>query len=305
MKKEKAILSFHCGEFGWELLRTAPHVLWTYRKKYNEEVKLIVCSRYDRYDLYGKDVDVFHPFENHQGSDKKQDCFKLFGFSDEDYYDHIKKLKQLYFEKYNIIETICPKIENRKYTQKNQFLQSEMDYNFKPRDDNNTVFNFLYKDNSERPIIVLAPRFREGVPRNWEHWQKFYDLIEPLKSKYKFIICGRTPDVIIDKKNRYQTAVHTRNEWDEDEQWSLVGLTIEIIKNAVLTIGSQSGVPNLSNILGTPTLQWGNEKNAHTKTYNINNTETIFLEDFDFNIEPKIVYDNMIDFLYKKMTKGE
>lgn len=118
--KEDAILAFHIGEFGWELLRFAPHVLWNKRKRYNNQVKLIVCSRQDRYDLYGEDVDVFHPF-NLDEPHMKQDCFKLTGYRDRDYYDYVNYLKQLYSKKYNILECIYPKIDNRKYTQRTQF----------------------------------------------------------------------------------------------------------------------------------------------------------------------------------------
>ena len=295
--KEDAILAMHIGEFGWELLRTAPHVLWTYRTKYKKNVKLIVCSRQDRYDLYGEDVDIFHPFDKDEPY-MKQDCFRLTGFKDAEYYDYIDYLTQLYSKKYNIIEKIYPKIDNRKYTQRNQFPINQMDFNFKPRPDNKILYQALYQSN--KPSIVIAPRYREGVKRNWPHWKEFYDLIVPLKNKFNFIICGKQPDVISD--DRFNSAIYYNSNWSKDEEWSLVGLIIEIMKNSILTVGSQSGLPNLSNLLGTPTLQWGNEKHEHTKTYNVNNTETIFLEDMDYNINPKMIYDAMINFL---KIKGE
>ena len=296
--KEDAILAFHCGEFGWELLRFAPHVLWTYRTKYKKRVKLIVCSREDRYDLYGEDVDVFHPFDQDEPN-MKQDCFKLTGFRDRDYYDYFNSLVQLYSKNYKIIEKIYPKIDNKKYTQRNQFPTNQMDYDFKPRHNNKELYEFIYK--SDKPSIVIAPRYRRGVPRNWPYWKEFYDLIEPLKEDYHFIICGKEPDVIED--NRFGLATHASDRWDEDIEFSLVGLIIEIIKNSILTIGSQSGLPNLSNLLGTPTLQWGNEKHEHSKTYNVKNTKTIFLDDKNFNIHPEIVYDELIKFLNKRKRK--
>lgn len=295
--KEDAILAFHVGEFGWELLRFAPHVLWNYRKKYNSQVKLIVCSRDDRYDFYGEDVDIFHPF-NKDEPNMIQDCFKLTGFRDRDYYDHLNYLIQLYSKKYNIIETICPKIDKRKYTQKNQFPQNQMDYNFKPRENNKELFEFIGYDD-KRPSIVIAPRFRKGIKRNWPYWKEFYDLIEPLSEKINFIICGKEPDIISD--DRFTSITYHDPEWDMDSEWSLVGVIIETIKNSILTIGSQSGVPTLSNILGTPTIQWGNERNAHTKTYNVNNTETIFLDDPKFDIDPKIVFKELMKFLKRKI----
>lgn len=295
MMKEDAILAFHVGEFGWELLRFAPHVLWTYRTKYKERVKLIVCSRDDRYDFYGEDVDVFHPFDKDENY-MKQDCFKLTGFRDRDYYDYVNYLTQLYSKKYNIIEKIYPKIDNRKYTQKSQFPISQMDFDFKPRVDNEMIYKFLIDDG--KPSIVIAPRYREGVKRNWPHWKEFYDLIEPLQDKYNFVICGKEPDVIMD--DRFELITYHNPEWDRDEGWSLVGLIMEVMKNSILTIGSQSGLPNLSNLLGTPTLQWGNEKHEHTKTYNVNNTETRFIDDKTFNVPPDIIYNELITILEKR-----
>jgi len=296
--KEDAILTFHAGEFGWEILRTTPHILWTYRTKYKKRVKLIVCSRQDRYDLYGEDVDIFHPFELDEPH-MKQDCFKLFGLRDRDYYDYFNYLVQLYSKKYNIIEKICPKIDNKKYTQRAQFPLNQMDYDFKPRKDCKSIYDFLYK--TDKPSIVIAPRYRKGVKRNWPYWKEFYDLIEPLKKEYDFIICGKEPDVRLD--NRFNSATVSSIDWDEDISWSLVGLIITIMKNSILTIGSQSGLPNLSNLLGTPTLQWGNEKHEHTRTYNVKNTETRFIDDKTFNIPPDIIYNELITILEKRKNK--
>jgi len=229
----------------------------------------------------------------------KQDCFKLTGFRDRDYYDYVNYLTQLYSKKYNIIEKIYPKIDNRKYTQRTQFPTNQMDYEFKPRVDNEMIYQFMVNDG--KPSIVIAPRYRKGVKRNWPYWKEFYDLIEPLKDKYNFVICGKEPDVIND--DRFTSVTYHNPEWDRDEGWSLVGLTMEVMKNSILTIGSQSGLPNLSNILGTPTLQWGNEKHEHTKTYNINNTETRFIEDQKFNVLPDIIYNELITILEKRKNK--
>jgi hypothetical protein len=296
--KEDAILAFHVGEFGWELLRVAPHVLWNYRTKYKKRVKLIVCSRQDRYDFYGEDVDIFHPFDQDR-YEMKQDCFRLTGFKDEYYEDYFNSLVQLYSKQYNIVERIYPIISNKRYTQRTQFPLHQMNYNFKPRHNNKEIYDLIYKN--DKPSIVLAPRYRRGVPRNWPYWREFYDLIEPLKEDYHFVICGKEPDIVYD--DRFDSAVIASKNWGEDEEWSLVGVIIEIIKQSILTIGSQSGIPNLSNLLGTPTLQWGNEIHEHTKTYNVKNTETRFIEDKNFNIAPCEVYNELIKFLNKRKRK--
>jgi len=301
--KERAILAFHVGEFGWEILRFAPHVLWTKREKYENKVKLIVCSRWDREDLYGDDADIFVPFSIDE-SGLKQDCFKLTGFEKE-YKEWMMKLSEKYCQEYDIIEEIYPRIDKRAYTQRNQYPQNEMDYDFQPREGNEFWFKYLAFGNDDerlRPLIALAPRFRKDTPRNWPYWQEFYDLLKPLEDKFEFVICGKEPDVIPDRKDRFSRLYHIEfsDPDDMDLEASLVGITIITLEHCILTVGSQSGIPNLSNILGTPTLQWGNEKHEHTKTYNVKNTETIYLDDPKFNIAPDKVYQEMINFLNKK-----
>jgi ADP-heptose:LPS heptosyltransferase len=100
--------------------------------------------------------------------------------------------------------------------------------------------------------------------------------------------------------DRYYKATYANPDWDHEEEWSLVGVIIEIIKNSVLTIGSQSGIPNLSNLLGTPTLQWGHERHEHSKTYNVKNTETIYIDDPLYNIDPHKIIKEMTKFLKGK-----
>ena len=82
---------------------------------------------------------------------------------------------------------------------------------------------------------------------------------------------------------------------------SISGLTIAAIKRSVLTVGSQSGIPNLSNLIGTPTLQWGNQKHLHEKVYNVKNTQTIFLDDHEFKIPCEKVVDHMKKFLEENL----
>jgi len=289
--KEKAILCVHIGEMGWEILRFAPHVLWTKYKKFNGRAKLIVLTRPDRFDLYGHSADILEPLII-EGDFKKyqSDCFKLTGYPIQKYRKLMIDLDKKYSDKYDIVCRIQPDIDKRKFTEKNQLPSNEMLYNFNPRPDNFKLIDELIQN--KKPCIVLSPRYREQAKfRNWPHWETFYNLLitSGLTEKCNFIVCGKPPEYIPPTTDK----IFNINNITLTNESSLIGLTIAAIKKSIVTVGSQSGIPNLSNLIGTSTIQWGNEKHAHTKTYNIKNTKTIFLVDPKFNIKPDIVLNHI------------
>ena len=117
----KAILAGpFVGEMGWEILRFAPHVLWTKIKKYKSKVKLIVLTRSDRFDLYGEHADILEPLKlNEEG--KIQDCFRLTGFNKKEYHEIAKQFYKKYYTKYSIVDHIYPELENKQFLNKNQY----------------------------------------------------------------------------------------------------------------------------------------------------------------------------------------
>lgn len=294
--KEKAILAGHVGEFGWECLRIAPHILWKKRVQYENKINLVLYTREDRLDLYGNDVNILVPMTE-TGS---ADCFKLNGLSDEKYLETIEKLKIEISEIYDVVETVFPAIENRRYTEKEQYPETEKVYDFQQRASNTKLFNSFVP--SHKPLIVIAPRFREGFPRNYPHWIDFYDYLysDHYLQKFTFVFCGKEGEYIKDDI----TSFYDINVIPQKSDTSLVGLAMAAIKRAVLTVGSQSGIPNLSNLMGTPTLQWGNEKVRHMKTYNVKNTKTIFIDDPEFNVKPKIIIQEMKNYLQEEQQNG-
>ena len=297
--EEKIILAGpFCGEFGWEILRYVPHILWWKCKKYKGNVKLVVYTRPDRFDLYGSYADELIPLIiNGDHISRNSDCFKLSGFSDEDYNKLVKDIYNQYRSKYKIVKHIYPVIEKKKYTHKHQFPSNQTYYKYNPRKENKELVDSVLPN--DKPIVAIGPRYRKIAKfRNWPHWEKFYDYIEDIKD-VNFVICGKDLEYIPDSKNRYFDVNKILDE-SVNKNTSLVGITIEILKKSVLCIGSQSGIPNLSNLVGTPTLQWGNEKGAHTKTYNIKNTKTTFIVDKQFEIKPKTIVNEM-----KKLLKGK
>lgn len=294
--KESAILGVHCGELGWEILRFAPHILWKKIKKHNGNVKLIILTRPDRFDLYGNNADILDPLIIEGDFIKYQsDCFRLTGFPIEQYKKLMDDLEKKYSKEYDVIEKIQPAIENRRYTQKNQYLENQRLYKFEPREKNFNSFKIMIQN--EKPCVILGPRYREQAKfRNWNHWNEFYSLLinSGFTKKINFIVCGKYPEYI-----KPPNEIYDINNF-VTEGCSLIGLTIVSIKKSILTIGSQSGIPNLSNLLETPTLQWGNQKHLHTKVFNVKNTDTTFIEDREFNISPEVVFGEMKKLLTKR-----
>jgi hypothetical protein len=288
--KERAILfGPFIGELGWEILRFSPLV--PYHKKHNPDAKIVVLTRPDRFDLYGEYVDILVPL-NIDGK-YKADCYRAIGFPMEEYKQLIDRLYNQFSKKFNIITHIFPNISGKNFANKNQYPQKQMKYKWKPRLANGeAIKNYISND---KQSIVLAPRFRDGLRRNWPHWKELYDLISnhDIYKKYNFIICGKPPDYIQDEKNRFYDI----NKIKLNSEISTIGLTIEAIKRSILTVGSQSGIPNLSMMMGIPILSWGHQKSLHTVTYNIKKTKTYFLDDMKYNLDPKIIFNKIIEIL--------
>lgn len=282
-----------CGEFGWEVLRFAPHVLWLKYKKHNNKVGLIVYTRPDRFDLYGEYADELVPLNV---NNRSTDCFKSLDVSNKEYEKLTLDIYKKYKSRHKIVNHIYPIIIKKKYANKNQFPNKQTYYEFNPRKSNKQLVESIIPD--DKPLVAIGPRFRKiARQRNWPHWEKFYDQIEHMKD-FNFVLCGRDPEYVPDPKDRFFDV--NKFPIDHKKNTSMVGVIIEVLKKSVLCVGSQSSVPNLSNLVGTPTLQWGNEKKAHSKIYNVKNTPTTFIVDKKFEIKPKQIVIQMKNLLKEK-----
>ena len=66
-KNPKAVLfGPFLGELSWEFYRFAPYAI--YLKKRNPDIKLIVLTRKERFDLYGKHADILIPLRIKNGN---------------------------------------------------------------------------------------------------------------------------------------------------------------------------------------------------------------------------------------------
>jgi len=279
------------GELGWEILRFAPHALWLITKKYkNKNIKFIVFTRPERFDLYGSYIDIFVPLTIEGDNEKYiQNCFRLENYNNYDIL--IKNFYNNFVNKYNIIDHIYPKIQDRQFLQKDQFKRSQKEYSFSPREENLKLLEKYIEENGDmqKKIIVLAPRYRENMKRNWSGWEELYDIIfnSDLYDKFNFIICGKYPDYIPNKKFLDINNIPINNNS------SLIGLTIEAIKKSIFVVGSQSAIPNLSMLLRIPSIQWGHQKNLHANVYNVLKTKVVFLEDTNYSIPAKKIFEEI------------
>ena len=163
-----------------------------------------------------------------------------------------------------------------------------MTFKYSPRKDNYLIVDkFVPKD---KPLVVLAPRYRIGFQRNWKHWNEFYNMLSnhSLRSDFNFIICGKEGEYFPDKKNRFLDL--TKIPLTENS--SLIGILMVVLERTFFTCGSQSAIPNMSLLYGVQVLSWGHQKRYHTVDYNIMHTPIVFIEDMRYDLNPKVVLKN-------------
>lgn len=299
MKEKIILVGPFLGEFYWEFARFAPYIFWKKMKQYEEiDVKLAVLTRPDRFDIYGLYSDILCPLEIEGDGDLYiQNSYRLDNYPKEKYDDIIARFRYTFEFNYEVIEMIQPDISKAMFARKDQYKYSEMIFDFKPRPENKEVIKKYIDD---KPCIILAPRFRNKMKRNWSYWNELYDLIYNSEyfKKYNFIICGKYPDYYPDKNNRFLDI--NKFKYSEIYTTSTSGILMEILKKSILTIGSQSAIPNISLLFGVEVLEWGHQKKFHTIDYNINKTKVTFIEDFDYNISSKLIFNELSRILEEK-----
>jgi len=300
VKQDAVLMGPFVGEFYWETARFAPMLPAMRSREFKKrDVKYIIFTRPERFDLYGKYADILVPM--HIEDDyitKMPECFRLIGFGKDKVDKLAAKFKNKYKDQYNIVKHIYPDVRKGKYVNKNQFPRSRMLYKFAPRDENYSVVDqFLPKNGKQN--VVLAPRQRKGFKRNWGKWPEFYNLLsndKKLMERFNFIICGKKGEYVPDSKNRFLDMTNIALSVNS----SLVGLLLVILERSVFTFGSQSAIPNISLLYGVEVLEFGCQKKLHTTTYNVKNTPITFIEDKRYIIDPKIIFKTFKKNLLKK-----
>lgn len=289
--KKRAILFCCIGEFYWECARFASYLIWKRKIQYKnqQDINFIVLTREDRFDLYGQYVDILVPLKiDGDNTTYNQNGYRLDNFPTNKYNELINNFRS-YFEKdYEIIEHIYPDISKAQFCNRQQYKKEEMLFDFLPRISNSQLIHSAVDYDS---LVVLAPRYRKNMKRNWSHWQELYDLIwkSDLQQDFLFMICGLHNSYVPDKYDRFLDL----NKLQDSPHTSLSGLLIEVLRRARLTVGSQSAIPNLSLLFGVEVLEWGHQRQFHTIDYNLFNTPITFLDDLTYNIRPEIVFEQI------------
>jgi len=305
MSKPDAILMGpFVGELYWETVRFAPMLPQMIRTEYkNKDIKYIILTRQERFDLYGKFADVLVPLRIPGDYEKHQpNCFRLNGLKPPQYLKIIKDFYAKYRERFHIIKHIYPDVTKARYVNKNQFPRKKMHYKYQPREENyNIVTSYLP---NTKPLVILSPRYRTGFKRNWKYWPEFYDKLsrdKNLMKDFHFIICGKKGEYIPDEKKRFLDL----NDMVLGERSSLVGLLLVVLENTFFTFGSQSAIPNMSLLYNIDVLEFGCQKNLHTRTYNIKNTPITFIVNRKYNIPVDEIFPQFKKLLYKKRRKQD
>ncbi|MFW9871698.1 MAG: hypothetical protein ACFFG0_01260 [Candidatus Thorarchaeota archaeon] len=303
---EKAVLMGpFIGEFYWECGRFAPMLPYLRSRKYRKlnDIKYIILTRSERFDLYGKMADILVPLRiNGDYQNLMPNCFRLNGYPIKEYYRIARKFKKKYSERFKIIEHIYPNIDKGRFCNKNQYHIKNMIFKYSPRDENYELINKNMPGIYDKPIVLLAPRFRKGFKRNWGRWEEFYDCLykdKEITSKFNFVICGKEGEYIPDKKNRFPDMARIPVGVNS----SRVGLLLVLMEKASFVCGSQSAIPNIGLLYKNEVLEFGCQKSLHTKTYNVTNTPITFIDDRKYKIGCNVLFNKMKKLLRKHEIK--
>ena len=291
------------GEMYWEAGRFAPMLPFYKIKKYRKQKpKFIILTREERFDLYGRYADVLVPLRiNGDYKNLQPNCFRLNGYPLTEYDKLARSFAKKYKGQYKILEHIKPNVSKGAFVNKNQFPVGKMMFKYKPRVENYEIVNEFLPKNG-KPNVILAPRFRKGFKRNWNRWPEFYNKLAgdaKLMDNFNFIICGKRGEYVPDNQNRF----YDMNEMTPGSKSSLIGLLLVIMEKSVFTFGSQSAIPNISLLYNVEVLEFGCQRNLHTKTYNYKNTPITFIDDKKYNVEVPVIYKHFRRLVMKK--KGE
>jgi hypothetical protein len=110
--QKAVLLGPFVGELYWEAGRFAPMLPHMVMNQYKgTDVKFIVLTRQERFDLYGKFADILVPLRiEGDYSIKKPECFRLMGLKPDQYQDIAKKFKEQYASRFKIIRHVYPDI---------------------------------------------------------------------------------------------------------------------------------------------------------------------------------------------------
>lgn len=304
-KHDKIIFGPFLGELGWEIRRWSGFVRWY--KKNNPEKEIIAATRNDRTDLYYGTVDEIITVNIEDDYNQyRPNMYRLENLPNQMKQNILNEIRQKYKNHY-IFETPW-NTNNREL-----FDINEMDLNYTPSEESQIIIDNCIKLSKKRIPIVISSRHRFDLEsfgensdnvrvRNWkiDNWNKLIEGLDDIK-RYLIFIAGKSPAYVIPDRNQSKTLIVLEDLIRPYDRVSIIGLTIEAIKRSKLTIGQQSAIPILSNLLKTPTLMWGDEKQRHQVIENPYKTECTFIEEQTSNYvtKPELIIHNVMEMTKK------
>jgi hypothetical protein len=245
------------GEVNWELYRFAP--LLIKKKKDKPACKLIVLTRPESFDLYGLYADIFIPLRLKNVDDQKRIGYGLEGFVSSSYDRLIQYFYNKYHDRFNIVEHVYPKIVGWRSRLKWQFSRDDLDFEFRPRNENVRLVAAYLEDQKDDFIL-----FEQS------HCIDMPDLI----SFFDFSLFNQQID-----------NLHT----------SELGCAIEFIKRCRAVVGSlENPIPRLALLMRKPVIT--DEKFSEDDIHLINPLDTPVIQCEDCIEGIDVLYANNIRF---------
>jgi len=218
-KRKVTLVGPFVGELFWELFRFAPFIINF--KKENPEKIIIVFTRPERFDLYGKYVNVLVPLRIKGDRIEDQECFRLSSFEKGLYSSLATFFMDSYKKQFTIENHFYPDCGWR-YNLKWQFPRDKMNYDFQPRKEN---YDIVEKLVGEFKKIVLV----KNLDNNY---------IDYLKKKEYKVINIKTLPSFCDLKS---TDI------------SFIGIMIELIRRCNFIVSETTSIlGQLSLLLNKP-----------------------------------------------------
>ncbi len=302
------------GEFGWEVINLSGFI-----KKYkadNPNKKVYVATRKDRVELYYNsglddiidfeiegDYSTVTPRTNTIMETPDDIRFSAKAFDTTDMFESIKEKVLKKHPKATFI--LFDKVP---FSVSPLFSIDKFDYTLEQYPSNKMVIDRLIKKYSNKTPITIFPRHRVDLAhRNWEEskWQELFERLS--KENYLIFISGKSPSYVKPNKD-YKNIFILEDIVSPNRKYTVLGLTIEAIKQSKFTFGPQTAGVLLSNVLNIPNIYFGKEENLVSNKYNPFNTPYNFINvkysvNFEYIIDVDTIFDEIIKFdknIYKK-----
>ncbi len=260
--KKNVIFGPIVGEFGWEI------IVWSgFIRRFkldNPSVNVIVVTRENRKSLYEDIVDEVVGFEingDYKTFTPRTNTLMLLENNRKRKVgtnDIIEGKVQALKEKYPDAEQIC--FNNVPHSQIPPLPLCESYYEYNGTEKDKTVVQTIIDEYKDKKIVVVFSRHRRDLTeRNWaeNNWTILYDRLK-YESQYLFIISGVSPSYV--RPESQDNVIVLEDIESVNPEASVLGMSIEFVKKAVATFGTESAGMHLSRSMRVPAIFIGEDK---------------------------------------------